>query len=66
MAECEGRVTSYRGQVKEGEAKRKLGLIAECGLTEHPLPCLHLRRSTAYLLGLLHIIMSFLGLQTCS
>lgn len=41
-AEREERVTSYRGRVKDGEAKGKLGLIAECGLAEHlpppPLP----------------------------
>lgn len=37
-AECEEGVTSYRGRVKYGEAKAKLGLIAERGLTEHLSP----------------------------
>lgn len=36
-------MTSHRGRVKDGEAKRKLGLIVGCGLTKHlslslPLP----------------------------
>lgn len=38
IAECEVRVTGYRGRVKDGEAKRKLGLIAGCGLTPSPHP----------------------------
>lgn len=60
-------MTSYRGRVKDGEARRKLGLIAEGGLTEHlspPMPSFKKVHNLS--VGSPSYNNELLGLQTCS